>query len=119
VDTYIDMFESFSPIATSVDRGFFAGIFIGWALKKVLKLTAIIVGLFLAGLAYLQYQHITFINWDKLEQTSVGVVNTLVNATTKMVDSGNPEIAELAITNFGIPLTSSIPIGFAIGFMKG
>jgi uncharacterized membrane protein (Fun14 family) len=111
--------DNYSSAIAAVGGGFFAGILIGWALKKVMKLTAIIVGLFLAGLAYLQYQHITFINWDKLEQTSVGVVNTLVNATTKMVDSGNPEIAELAITNFGIPLTSSIPIGFAIGFMKG
>jgi uncharacterized membrane protein (Fun14 family) len=111
--------DNYSSAIAAVGGGFFAGILIGWALKKVMKLTAIIVGLFLAGLAYLQYQHITFINWDKLEQASVGVVNTLVNATTKMVDSGNPEIAELAITNFGIPLTSSISIGFAIGFMKG
>jgi uncharacterized membrane protein (Fun14 family) len=111
--------ESFSPIAITIGGGFFAGILIGWALKKVTKLFAIISGLFLAGLAYLQYQHIALINWDKLEQASTGVVNTLVDATTKMVDSGNPEIAELAITNFGIPLTSSISIGFAIGFMKG
>jgi hypothetical protein len=49
----------------------------------------------------------------------MGVVNTLVNATTKMIDGGSREIAELAITNFGIPLTSSISIGFAIGFIKG
>jgi uncharacterized membrane protein (Fun14 family) len=114
-----DMFESFSPIATSIGGGFFAGILVGWALKNVMKPTAIIVGLFLVGLAYLQYQDIAFINWDKLEQASKGVVNTLVDATTKMIDNGNPEIAELAITNFGIPLTSSISIGFAIGFIKG
>jgi hypothetical protein len=54
-----------------------------------------------------------------VEDCPEGVVNTLVNATTKMIDGGNPEIAELAITNFGIPLTSSISIGFAIGFIKG
>jgi uncharacterized membrane protein (Fun14 family) len=107
-----------SPVAT-IGAGFFAGILIGWALKKVTKLCAFIAGLFLAGLVYLQYQNIAFIKWDKLEQASGGMVNTLVNATTKMIDGSNPEIAELAITNFGIPLTSSISIGFAIGFMKG
>ena len=73
----------------------------------------------MAGLAYLQYQQIALIHWDKIEQASEGIVNTLVN-TTKMVDGSNqPALAELAITNFGIPLTGSISIGFTIGFMKG
>jgi uncharacterized membrane protein (Fun14 family) len=31
--------------------GFFVGILIGYALKKVIKILAVIVGLFLAGLA--------------------------------------------------------------------
>jgi len=99
--------------------GFFAGILISWAVKKVIKLIAIIAGLFLAGLAYLQYQQIASISWDKIEQVSEEVVNTVVNATTNMVEGGHPEVAELAITNFGIPLTSSISVGFTIGFMKG
>ena len=33
-------------------------------LKKVIKIAAVIVGLFLAGLAYLQYNHITNITWN-------------------------------------------------------
>ena len=67
---------------------------------------------------FLQYQQIASINWDKLEHMSEGVVNSFVNAT-KMIDSSNPAISELPITNFGIPLTSSISVGFTIGFMKG
>jgi uncharacterized membrane protein (Fun14 family) len=35
-----------SPIATTMDGGFFIGILIGYALKKVIKLLAVIVGLF-------------------------------------------------------------------------
>jgi uncharacterized membrane protein (Fun14 family) len=112
--------ENISPFASMIGTGFLTGILIGWAVKKVIKLVAIIVGLFLAGLAYLHYQQIASINWDKLEQASEGVVNTFINATTKMIDGGSyPEVAELAITNFGIPLTSSISIGFTIGFLKG
>ena len=108
-----------TSIATTIGGGFFAGLLIGWAVKKVIKLVAIMAGLFLAGLAYLQYQQIASINWDKLEQISERVVNTVANATTNMVDGGHPEVTELAITNFGIPLTSSISVGFTIGFMKG
>jgi uncharacterized membrane protein (Fun14 family) len=76
--------EGTSPIATTVGGGFFVGILIGWAVKKVIKLVAVMAGLFLAGLAYLQYQQIASINWGKLEQISEGAVNTVVNATTNM-----------------------------------
>lgn len=113
---YIENIDSFSTVAGG---GFFAGILIGWALKKIVKLFAIIVGLFLAGLAVLQYQQIASIDWDKLEQASVGAVSAVVNAITKMIDDGHGQIAESAITNFGIPITSSMSIGFTIGFMKG
>jgi uncharacterized membrane protein (Fun14 family) len=46
-------------------------------------LFAIIVGVFLAGLAILQCQQIASVNWDKLEQASEGVINAVVNTTTK------------------------------------
>ena len=111
--------DNFTSLAGIIGGGFFAGVLIGWALKKVIKLFAIIAGLFLAGLAYLQYQQIASINWDKIEQASEGVVSTLINATTNMVDDGHPELARLAITRFGIPLTSSMSVGFTIGFLKG
>jgi uncharacterized membrane protein (Fun14 family) len=50
-----------TTLAATIGRGFFAGILVGYALKKVLKILAIVVGLFFADLAYLQYQHI--VNW--------------------------------------------------------
>jgi uncharacterized membrane protein (Fun14 family) len=48
-------FENFGLTAATLGGGFFVGILIGYALKKVIKLLAVVVGLFLAGLAYLQY----------------------------------------------------------------
>ena len=41
--------ESFGPTAATLGGGFFVGVLIGYSLKKVIKLLAIIVGLFLAG----------------------------------------------------------------------
>ena len=60
--------ESFGPTAATIGSGLFVGILIGYALKKVIKLLAIIGRLFLAGLAYLQSQQIANINWNKLQQ---------------------------------------------------
>ena len=45
--------ESFGPTAATMDGGFFVGILIGYAVKKVIKIAAVIVGLFLSALAYL------------------------------------------------------------------
>ena len=118
--------ESFSPMVAEIGGGFFAGALIGFALKKVLKILAVVVGLFFAGLAYLQYQQIVSINWERLQATSQNAVTTLANATTQIsnhisniTDSSNHAIAALDISNIGIPLTGSMAMGFAVGFMKG
>lgn len=80
--------ESFTSIKFPIGVGFFGGILIGYALRKVVRIAAIISGLFLAGLAYLQYQQIASINWDNLEQASEGVVRTFANAIT-LIDTDN------------------------------
>ena len=64
--------------------GFFTGILIGYALKKVVKVVAVVVGLFFAGVAYLQYQQIIDIKWAKLQEVSQNAVTTLANATTQI-----------------------------------
>jgi uncharacterized membrane protein (Fun14 family) len=103
--------------------GFIVGILIGYALKKVIKLLAVLVGLFLAGLAYLQYHQIANINWNKLQTVSEGAFTTFSNAIIHIQSSGDGHAAatasSLAMTSFGIPLTSSMSAGFTIGFMKG
>jgi uncharacterized membrane protein (Fun14 family) len=71
----IDMLTS---VSGTIGGGFFGGLLLGYALKKVVKLIAVIVGLFIAGLAYLQYQQIASIIWNKVEAT----ISTIANATT-------------------------------------
>jgi uncharacterized membrane protein (Fun14 family) len=111
--------ENFAPVATAIGGGFFVGLLIGFSLKKVVKILAIVVGLFFAGLAYLQYQQIVNINWNKVPQLSQNVVTTLANATTQIpgFNSGRPP--DISISNFAIPLTGSMSVGFAIGFIRG
>ena len=76
--------ESFVPTAATLGGGFFVGVLIGYALKKVIKLVAVIVGLFLTGLAYLQYNQIANINWNKLQQVSEGTIAILSNLITQI-----------------------------------
>jgi uncharacterized membrane protein (Fun14 family) len=110
-------------LAATLGGGFFGGILIGYALKKFIKIVAIIAGFFLAALAYLQYHQIASINWDKLQAISEDTLTTLANATQQIPGfdgTGNGKISqELLMTNLGIPLTGSLAIGFTIGFMRG
>jgi uncharacterized membrane protein (Fun14 family) len=106
--------ESFSPIVSTIGGGFLTGILIGLALKKVIKLFTIIVGLFLAGLAFLQYQQIVSFDLNRIEGL---VMLTLGNITSQI--SNSQYITTFGLSDLGIPLTSGMSAGFAIGFMKG
>ena len=81
--------ESFASTAATLEGGFFVGVLIGYALKKVIKIVAVIVGLFLAGLAYLQYHQIANINWNKLQTVSEGTIITISNAIIQIQSSGD------------------------------
>jgi uncharacterized membrane protein (Fun14 family) len=104
--------ESFGATAATLGGGFFVGVLIGYALKKVIKLVAVIVGLFLAGLAYLQYHQIANINWNKLQTISEGAITTISNliimqipsiSSGSSVDGSHAAtIASFAMTSFGI-----------------
>jgi uncharacterized membrane protein (Fun14 family) len=119
--------ESFGPTAAAMGSGFFIGILIGYALKKVIKLLAVIVGLFLAGLAYLQSQQIANINWNKLQTVSEGALATVANLTMQIpgISASSSDVhaaataSSLAMTSFGIPFTGSMSAGFTLGFIKG
>jgi uncharacterized membrane protein (Fun14 family) len=106
--------EVFTSISATIGGGFISGLFLGYALKKVVKLIAIVVGLSIAGLVYLQYQQIAYFDWDKIE----GMIATTFGNVTSQIFS-NQDISSIALSNLGIPLTSGMSAGFAVGFMKG
>jgi uncharacterized membrane protein (Fun14 family) len=105
--------EALGSIATTIGGGFFTGLVTGWALKKVIKLAAVVVGLFLGALIYLQSQSIININWNNLQSVSETNLSTIGNSITNTGEISN------IMGNVGIPLTGSLSAGFVIGFMKG
>jgi uncharacterized membrane protein (Fun14 family) len=106
--------DVFTSVSATIGGGFIGGLLLGYALKKVVKLIAVVVGLFIAGLAYLQYQQIAYFDWNKIE----GMFTATFGNVTSQIFS-NQDISSLALANLGIPLTSGMSAGFAVGFMKG
>jgi uncharacterized membrane protein (Fun14 family) len=135
--------SSIMPFASTIGFGGIVGFLIGFALKRIMKILAVITGVFFAALLYLESQHIVNVNWDKIQTISNGVLSTIAataattNATTtgggvglrsiqailgnNSTAAGTTHILPITSTmaNLGIPLTGSTAMGFTIGLLKG
>jgi uncharacterized membrane protein (Fun14 family) len=105
-----------APFAGTVGGGFFIGLMTGYAIKKVVKLAAVIVGLFIAGLAYLEYQRILAVDWHKVQAISQNGIDWVADALTHVSSTIG---ASHPLSNIGIPLVSSVSAGFAVGLVRG
>ena len=94
------------------------GFIVGYALKKIIKLAAVIVGLFTAAVAYLEYQRILNVDWHKVQAVSQNGIDWVADALTHVsttVDGSHTD----TLSNIGIPLISSVSAGFAVGLVRG
>ena len=63
----------------SAGGGFLLGAVTRYAIKKVMKIAAVVIGLFVAALAYLSYKGWIDVKWAAMENASR---NTLTNVRT-------------------------------------
>jgi uncharacterized membrane protein (Fun14 family) len=107
-------FDNLGTVATSDGFGFMSGILMGFFMKKLLKIVAIIAGFITTVIA--SFQGIIRIDSAKLQTSSEWLVNALISATS----SGIPGvITQQSLMDWGLPLTGGMAMGFGIGFMKG
>jgi uncharacterized membrane protein (Fun14 family) len=108
------------PLVSTVGGGFLAGALAGYVLKKVIKIVAVVVGLFIAALAYLDYQRIISVDWEVLQSVSQNAITTSTSTLTLLPNNiGADHTTNLTISNLGIPLASSASAGFALGMVRG
>jgi uncharacterized membrane protein (Fun14 family) len=112
------MAPDLAPFAGTVVGGFLVGFITGYAIKKVIKLAAVIIGLFIAALAYLEYQRILNVDWHKIQVVSQNGIDWFAEALTHI--SGTIGTSHPApLSNIGIPLVSSVSAGFVLGLARG
>jgi uncharacterized membrane protein (Fun14 family) len=105
--------ENIESIAMSVGLGGITGFLLGYFLRKIIKIILFTVGGILALLMYLQYQGVIIVNTPKIQSYTEALVNTLLNSG----ETWN-HILPLGAANVGIPLTSSMAVGFTAGFLR-
>src|SRR4026208_1325584 len=74
--------NSIMQFVSTIGFGGIAGFLVGFVLKRIVKILAVIAGVFFAALLYLESQHIVNVNWDKLQTISNSVLSTITTATT-------------------------------------
>jgi uncharacterized membrane protein (Fun14 family) len=106
------------PFASTIGGGFFVGLLAGYAVNKVVKIIAVIIGLFIAALAYMEYQRIIDVNWAKLQAVSQNgltwLANTIIHISNN-VGAGHTG----TLPDLGIALAASASAGFALGMVRG
>jgi uncharacterized membrane protein (Fun14 family) len=104
--------ESISPTLFSIGSGGLIGFLVGFAIKHIFKILAVLVGLFLGALIYFQSQGLISINWEKLQEITQSTVSMLAHSLT--------DTSQISVIsgNLGIPLTGGLAAGFAFGIMK-
>jgi uncharacterized membrane protein (Fun14 family) len=100
--------EILTPLLTQLGVGGVAGLCVGYALKKIGKLFAIILGLAFLGLELLAYKGIININYTALEEWATELI-------------GQVGVAEgiLTVIIGNLPFAASFLVGFAIGLKMG
>jgi uncharacterized membrane protein (Fun14 family) len=80
--------SSIMPFVGTIGFGGIAGFLVGFALKRIMKILAVIAGVFFAALMYLESQHIVNVNWDKLQTISNSILSTITTATNATTTGG-------------------------------
>ena len=99
----------------SAGGGFLFGTATGYAIKKVMKIAAVVVGLFVAALAYLSYKGLIDVKWVAIENVTR---STLTNASGQVVHALNNSATQFAAHPSAVA-ASGLPIAAIFGFVPG
>lgn len=94
-------------LVSSLGVGGIAGWAVGYTLKKVAKILAIVLGVSVITLQFLAYKKCIIIDWEKMQ--SVVDKQTLENGAQGL----------MSMVTYNLPFAGTFLIGFWLGFRKG
>jgi len=99
----------------SAGGGFLFGAVAGYAIKKVMKIAAVVIGLFVVGLTYLSYRGWVDVKWIAIEDASR---STLTNVSEHVIHALNNTTTQFA-SHPSTLAASGLPIAAMFGFVPG
>jgi len=102
------MNDALTPIVYQLGVGGILGFIVGYAVKKLTKLIAVLAGLFSLLLIYLGYEGVISINYDKLTEMLQKIMGTAYQASNWLT---------VIVTN--LPFAGSFIASVAVGLKVG
>lgn len=99
----------------SAGAGLLFGVVAGYAIKKVMKIASVVVGLFVADLAYLSYKGWIGIKWMEMEDATRATLTSLEGQVVHALNNTTSQFA----THSSMIVTSGLPIAAGLGFIPG
>jgi uncharacterized membrane protein (Fun14 family) len=99
----------------SAGGGFLLGAVVGYAIKKVTKIAAVVIGLFVVALAYLAYRGWVDVKWVAMEDASR---STLTNVSDEVAHALNNVATQFASHPSAVA-ASGLPVATMVGFVPG
>jgi len=106
---------SLEDLLFSAGGGFLFGALAGYAIKKVMKIAAVVLGLFVAGLVFLAYKGWIDIKWTPIESVTR---LALTNVATQLMHMVNNTASQIS-THSSTIVTSGSPMAAGLGFVPG
>jgi uncharacterized membrane protein (Fun14 family) len=99
----------------SAGGGFLFGTAAGYAIRKVMKIAAVVVGLFVVALTYLSYKGLIDVKWVAMENVTK---SALTNVSGQVVHALNNTATQFAAHSSAVS-ASGLPIAATFGFVPG
>ena len=99
----------------SAGGGFRFGAAAGYVIKKVMKIAAVIIGLFVVGISYLSYRGWIDVRWIEMENATRA---TLTNVAGQLGHALNNTASQFATHSTDVE-TAGLPVAASFGFMPG
>jgi len=99
--------EAFAPILFQLGIGGIGGFFIGYTVRKVVKI-ALIIAIIVFSVLFLAYAKVIGIDYGGL-----------ANAVSKFIETVNPALGLLAPLLTHLPLIGSLVLGLIVGYRMG
>lgn len=97
-----------TQLGFQIGTGSVLGVITGYAAKKALKLFAVLVGLQLGLLAFLEQRSIVKVRWSAVGQSAIGTGELMQQGTRYFVDA-------ISVMSVG----GSFAVGAMVGFKRG
>jgi len=114
----MDIISVFGPPAAVFFGAGGIGFVFGYAIKKVAKILAVIVGLFFMGLAYMDYNGWVKVNWQAVSNSTNAAVQNGLNQTIAIMNHTAIQVQN-HVASSGVNEIGLFPIVGVTGLMGG